>query len=404
MGSKLVRRGARHLIWYTSDQAYSMWSIASIVMPLCLVSLVAPGFCADLSMPAQFTGPGAILPVAVSFSSGGESVSGLQFDLAYDTSVLSLSAVVGDATRNSGKTLYMASPSSGQTRLLITELNQNPIADGSVVSLFVNVKPGATPGVYAIQFLSAVASDPSGHAIAMTTADGSITVQSVYGAPVLAESVLNAASLVSGPVAPGELITILGSAIVSSATPGSTRITFDGLTAPLLYTGTNQINAVVPFGIDGRSLTTMEVSGPSGIVASSSIPVAPSAPAIFALNGSGTGGGAVLNQDGSINSPDNPASSGSIIVLFATGAGQTDPAGADGLVPSSVLPKPLLPISVSIGGANAGIVYAGAAPGLISGMLQVNCQVPAQAKGGRSVPVLLTIGKATSPPVTVAIN
>lgn len=381
-----------------------MWSFANIAMPLCLVSLVTPGYCADLSMPAQFTGPGAILPVAVSFASGGESVSGLQFDLSYDASVLSLSAIVGDATRNSGKTLYMAAAGSGQTRFVITELNQNSIVDGSIVSLFVNVMPGAAPGVYSVHFASAAASDPAGHSIAMTTTDGSITVQAVYGAPVLAQTVLNAASLVSGPVAPGELITVLGSAIAAEPTPNSTKVTFDGITAPLVYTSTNQINAVVPFGVDGRSQTTMEITGLSGLVASSSIPVAPSVPAIFSLNGSGTGGGAALNQDGTINSPSNPAPSGSIIVLFATGAGQTEPAGTDGLVPSSLLPKPLLPVSVSIGGANAGIVYAGAAPGLISGMLQVNCQVPAQTKAGRSVPVTLTVGKATSPPVTVAID
>jgi uncharacterized protein (TIGR03437 family) len=122
------------------------------------------------------------------------------------------------------------------------------------------------------------------------------------------------------------------------------------------------------------------------------------------VNGGGAGQGAILNQDLSVNSHDNPADRGALITMYATGVGQTDPPGTDGLVSSTVLPKPLLPVAVQIGGGDAQIVYAGAAPGMISGILQVNCRVPMQITPGDAVPVILSAGTATSPSVTVAVK
>lgn len=122
------------------------------------------------------------------------------------------------------------------------------------------------------------------------------------------------------------------------------------------------------------------------------------------MSGSGVGRGAILNQNSTVNAPDNPAERGSIIVLFATGAGQTTPPGVDGTFPVTVLPKPRLAVSVQIGGLNSEILYAGAAPQQISGILQVNCRVPDGVKPGIAVPVLLTVGDTTSPPVTAAIR
>ena len=71
-----------------------------------------------------------------------------------------------------------------------------------------------------------------------------------------------------------------------------------------------------------------------------SIPVAASAPSIFTANGSGTGQGAILNEGGSVNSPANPARGGSIVVIYATCEGQTNPAGLDEKIASGTLPAP----------------------------------------------------------------
>jgi hypothetical protein len=91
----------------------------------------------------------------------------------------------------------------------------------------------------------------------------------------------------------------------------------------------------------------------------------------------------------------NPASKGSVVVLFATGAGQTIPAGVDGVLSNGALPQPVLPVSVTIGGQSAAIAYSGAAPDSVAGVMQINCIVPQSvASGNRNV--VLTIGNASS--------
>ncbi len=154
--------------------------------------------------------------------------------------------------------------------------------------------------------------------------------------PIVPSGVLNGASLSSGPVSPGEVFTLLGSGIgpgnaaIPSAGPssmaiGPTRVLFDGVPAPLLYAGPNQINGVTPYELDQRISTDMQIFSGDRLISDVSIPVAPASPAIFTLDASGAGQAAALNQDSSVNSPSNPAARGTVAVLFATGAGQTDP-------------------------------------------------------------------------------
>jgi uncharacterized protein (TIGR03437 family) len=133
--------------------------------------------------------------------------------------------------------------------------------------------------------------------------------------------------------------------------------------------------------------------------------VAPASPGIFALDASGKGGGAILNQDTSVNSPQNPAAKGSVIVLYATGGGQTNPPGRDGQIANAPnLPAPVLPVKVRIGGVESQVQYAGAAPGFIAGAMQINVRVPETAPSG-NVPVILEIGGWPSQEgLTVAIR
>lgn len=215
--------------------------------------------------------------------------------------------------------------------------------------------------------------------------------------------VLNAGSLLAGPLAPGELVTLIGSGIgpvaaqqpagaASNTILGGISLLFDGAPAPLLYAAPNQINAVVPYGVSGKTATYVTVTAQGRTTAGLTLTVAPAAPAIFTLDSTGVGPGAILNQDSSVNSPSNPAAKGSFVAVFATGAGQTNPPGTDGQISGAILPKPLLPVSVQIGGLDAKVVYAGAAPGLMSGALQVNVVVPVDAPSGQTVPIVLTLG------------
>jgi uncharacterized protein (TIGR03437 family) len=127
-----------------------------------------------------------------------------------------------------------------------------------------------------------------------------------------------------------------------------------------------------------------------------SIPVAAAKPGIFSANSSGAGQGAILNEDSTVNSPSNPAGRNTIIQIFATGEGGTAPPGVDGKIAADVYPKPLLRVVISIGGKNAEVVYAGAAPFQVAGLLQVNARIPDGVAPSASVPVILTVGTSSS--------
>src|SRR5437764_174316 len=100
----------------------------------------------------------------------------------------------------------------------------------------------------------------------------------------------------------------------------------------------------------------------------------------------------MLNDTGCCNSGRNPSMRGSMATLFATGEGQTTPRGVDGSIsryrPGSALPKPLLPVSVTVGGVPAEVVYAGEAADQVAGSLQVNFRIPRNAPVGEAVPLV----------------
>jgi uncharacterized protein (TIGR03437 family) len=180
---------------------------------------------------------------------------------------------------------------------------------------------------------------------------------------------------------------------------------FDGVAAPLIFVQANQLSAVVPYQVAGRSSTQLQIEYRGNKSVPVEVTVAPSAPGIFTLDASGRGFGAILNENGQVNTPATPASRGAIISLYATGEGQTNPPGQDGKPASGVPPKPLLPVSVTIGGIAAEVLYAGGAPQLVAGVLQVNVRVPAAAPAGGAVPIQLTVGNASSQSgVTLALR
>ena len=75
----------------------------------------------------------------------------------------------------------------------------------------------------------------------------------------------------------------------------------------------------------------------------------------------------------------------------------------DGKIATDVQPKPVLPVSVVVGGKNAILQYAGAAPQFIAGAMQINAQLPPGVASGASVPLVLNIG-SFSTTVNVAIR
>jgi uncharacterized protein (TIGR03437 family) len=232
-------------------------------------------------------------------------------------------------------------------------------------------------------------------------------------------AVSNAASFLGSPVAPGELVSLSGPGIgpqiplelvvgpsgVVQNRLGQTQVLFDGIAAPLIYAGANQIVAAVPYAVAGKAITNVEILFQGSVLSQFVIPVAATAPGIFTLDETGAHEGAILNQDNSVNSGSHPADPGSIISIYGTGEGQTTPAGTDGLIATGTLPQPLIPVRVQIGGQEAEVLYAGAAPNTVAGVLQVNARIPSDISPGTRVPVVLIIGHARSAAgVTVAVH
>ena len=236
--------------------------------------------------------------------------------------------------------------------------------------------------------------------------------------PVI-NAVVNAASYLGGGIAPGEIVTVFGTFLGPSTGQGATvtngfigtalanvQVTFNGYPGPLLYVSAGQINTIVPYELAGASNALVEVifgKASSNVVL---LPVVSSAPGIFSANASGTGPGAILDKNNNLVTASNPVSPGSVIQIFATGQGQTNPAGIDGLIEPLVgpWPSPTLAPGVMIGNLPANTTYVGAAPGLVAGALQINAVIPDGVASG-AVPVIVFIGpNGSQAGITVSVQ
>jgi uncharacterized protein (TIGR03437 family) len=213
---------------------------------------------------------------------------------------------------------------------------------------------------------------------------GQTAVLQLPATPTAAPAIVgysNAASLaVNRGLFPGTLISLYGFNLASTAqaappgkfptTLGGVQVLVNTIAAPLLYVGPNQINLQVPFETnqnDVLAAVQIQVILPSGTL---NMQFAPALSlGLFPV---------ALNQDGTVNSPTNPAPQGSIVTLFGTGA-LWPPSLADGALASGATPfsqEMNLFQVVDSQGAEASILYAGTAPGLIDGVFQLNVQLP----------------------------
>ncbi len=182
--------------------------------------------------------------------------------------------------------------------------------------------------------------------------------------PSLAEGgVMNAASFAKGaPVAPGSLITIFGAGLEAAS------LKMGGRDVPVLYSSPTQLNAQVPWELTGISTAQLTITGSASIA----VPIAQYSPGIFAVT-----------------------SSGEIITIYANGLGPVENQPATGFPsPTSPLTATLAMPTVTIGAAQASVLFSGLAPGW-TGLYQVNAQLPPGLPAGVQ-PVRISIGGLTS--------
>jgi uncharacterized protein (TIGR03437 family) len=357
--------------------------------------------------------------INITFTPLDQAVTGVQFDIRFSPQAFGLSASAGSALSAAGKNLWTSNPDPASLRILIAGLNQTALPAGVIATLSVQVNSATPAAVYPLEVDNAVGSDANGMAVFLPVNNGSVTVT---GPGPTVAAVANAASWTTGAVAPGEIVVIGGNGMgtttlntlqitaagqVATILAG-TRVLFDGIPAPLIYASQNQLSAIVPYEVNGHSQTSLQVEY-LGVQSSAFVlPVAAAAPGIFTVDTSGSGQGAIFNQDGTtINGPGSPAPRGSTVSIFGTGDGQTLPAGADGIIIGSPsdLRYTLLPVTASIGGQNAEVIYSGSVGGQVAGMFQANIRIPQSVVPGDSVPVTLWIGTSnTQPGVTMAVQ
>ena len=206
--------------------------------------------------------------------------------------------------------------------------------------------------------------------------------------PGVVSAAVNGASFAAGaPLAPGSIASAFGTNLSSSGgaassvpwptTLGGATVQMNGITAPLVYVSPTQINFQVPWELAGQPQANLVISGSQPLA----VQVAPVSPGIFAI----------VQQE-------------RYLILYCTGLGEvanrpaTGAAGS-GSPPSTTTATP----GVTVANESATVAFSGLAPGFV-GVYQVNVQIPVDVASGASVPVVVTLGGATSNSVTVKIQ
>ncbi len=223
-----------------------------------------------------------------------------------------------------------------------------------------------------------------------------------------ARNVVNAANFKSGGIAPGEIVVLFpsnaGPPNIAEwptifprsaadleymrrqpgwASIGATRVFFDNIAAPIVYSVRGRVETIVPWEVSNRKTTRVALEYEGARSRAVTLPIVGGAPAIFTLDASGKGQAAMLNETGCCNSARNPATRGTIASLYATGEG-----------------SPPLHVKVIVGGVPAEVLYANNV-----GELTVNFRVPSNSPVGAAVPLVLVTGSSGSADgVTMAIR
>jgi uncharacterized protein (TIGR03437 family) len=295
---------------------------------------------------------------------------------------------------------------------------------------------GTTPGTVNVSINTAnlnATGDLTGTVLIAGAAGASgattVSVKITVSAPLpTVTGVTNAGSYASGSISPGEIITIFapkdGSHPIGPATPayltldsngkvatslGGVQVLINGTPSPITFASALQVNAVVPYEVKGFLNANVFVKFLGQSSNSINVSVTATLPGLFTANSSGTGPGAILNSNLTTNTASNPAARGDVAVIYLTGEGETSPGGVTGKVTTvasapPLTPAPLLPVSVTVGGQPAQWTFAGEAPSLVSGVMQLNVVIPTNIAAGDQLIVVTIGGNPSQQGVTVSVK
>jgi uncharacterized protein (TIGR03437 family) len=303
-----------------------------------------------------------------------------------------------------------------QGRVLFTGLMLDavPPANGSSSSTLPYVARLASDGATLVDYYEG----PVGQDLVITSEGGfaalgqSLWIETAHAGPSLLAVTNSAGGGYSSTVVRCELVTLYGVGLgppapingqvqngAFTSSLGGYQVLVDGVAAPLLYADSRQMNIVVPRGIGAAS--HVQVVTPAGTVDGPILPVSYSAvPAIF--HDSQTGLASGLNQDGSINSPSNPAKHGSVVTLFASGG------GANYFADGALVPMGIYDASTKVWAGDDTrsfeVVFAGDAPGLVAGIMQINLRLPDSLPPGGTLTFTVVIGGVSTDQNRIAVT
>jgi len=232
--------------------------------------------------------------------------------------------------------------------------------------------------------------------------------------PVLqTDGVVEAAGLTPRrPLAPGGAILLTGSRFTTqqaaatqaplSRELGGVRVQIGTVAAPLHFVSPGQIAAQMPVEAQPGSSVSVSVRANGRVAAPQTYHVASAMPGIYAFAG---GTALVLDSQSRLITQQNPARGGDLIQIYATGLGATNPPVASGEAApaSSTVTNP---VTVTIGGVPASVLYQGLAPGFVA-LYRVDAIVPSGISAGMAVPIVITqngISSNTELPASIPIG
>jgi trimeric autotransporter adhesin len=321
----------------------------------------------------------------------------------------------------------------GQVAVSVIDDCANPMTTGNVTVSFSNGDPAL--GLISLKNGTWAATWTPTHNVAQVTVtataqipaeklQGEVQIKGAFQTytqpPVIGTgAIVNAASFAAqAPLAPGSLITLFGTNLAQGQGTASnvplplqlagSSLSLAGKSAPLLFANGGQVNAIIPYGIAVNTPQQVVVSSSSTISVPQSVILAAAAPGIFTVNASGQGQGIIVGVDANGNQPiadaANPVKVGQPIVIYCTGLGEVNPAVPTGTAaPLTQISRTIEPISVSVGGVAADVLFSGLTPGFV-GLYQVNATIPNGVAPGSQVPVTLTGAGQQSMPVTIAVE
>jgi uncharacterized protein (TIGR03437 family) len=333
----------------------------------------------------------------------------------------------GGVAVDSAGNIYICDPTNQRVR---------KVSNGIITTIAGNGTEGFSgdngPAFYAqLNGPGGVAVDSSGNVYVTDSGNGRVRLLTPAGSPAITgNGIVNAADPTSHgtQVVPGSIASAYGTYLVNSLTmaSGSPLPTSlggvslqlgNGLSAPLLAVAANQVNFQVPWELAGQSQVSISALEDGQLSATQTMILTPLLPGIFSINGAGTGQGAILDTSYRLVDASNPATAGvTVLQIYCTGLGAVTnqpPTGSPAA--TNLLSQTTATPMVTIGGAQAQVLFSGLAPGTV-GEYQVNALVPAGSAKGAAVPVVIAFGpyegangvfyggSATSNTVTIAVQ